>query len=152
MYNNVYQFIVSNSGLLLALLLALVGLFQAIYSKNKQEVYANIPGLIASVQALEINNDTKFQKVLDISYGLIPKIFKIFISEQDISNHIQFVFDRLKQFAKEQAKAEVIKAQAASAGNNIAGVVVTPEQIAAAVVAESKAQTVIDNSTAVTGQ
>lgn len=132
MYNDIYKFVVDNSGLLLALLLALVGLFQALYSKNKQEVYANIPGLIASAQALEIANDSKFQKVLDISYGLIPGVFKIFISEQDLSRHIQFIFDRLKQFAKEQAKAEAIKAQALLIENNIANKVVTPEQLAIA--------------------
>jgi len=131
--NNVYQFISDNYGLLLAIIVALTAVFRALYSKNKQEVYTNIPGLIASMQALEINNDSKFQKVLDISYGLMPGVFKIFISEKDISNHIQFIFDRLKDFAKEQAKAEAIKAQTLVSENNIAGAKVTPEQLASSV-------------------
>lgn len=142
MFNNVCQFILSNSGVLFAILLALIGIFQSLLSKNKQKVYANIPGLITSVQTLEINNDSKFQKVLDISYGLIPKVFKLFISEQDISNHIQFIFDRLKQFAKEQAKAEATKDFIAIAEDNIAGKNVTGGQQAA----EVKANVAIDST------
>jgi len=135
--NNVYQFLSDNSGLLLAIIVAIVGIFKALMNKNRQQVYENIPGLIASAQALEIANDSKFQTVLDITYGLIPKIFKIFISEKDISNHIQFIFDRLKDFAKEQAKAEATKAITTTITNNIAGKDVTAEQIAAAIVSNT---------------
>jgi len=133
MFNQISIFISNNSGLVIALILALAGLIGALVSKNKQRVYEIIPGLITSAQALEVANETKFQYVLDIAYSSIPKIFKIFISEQDLARGIQFIFDRLKAFAKEQAKAESIKAITTTIVNNISANGTTAEQMAAAI-------------------
>ena len=134
MYNEVINFIGNNSGLLTALIISLIGLFTALISKNKQQVYAGLPDLISKAQSLELANDAKFAYVLDIAYNLIPKVFKVFISKQSIARAIEFTFNKLKEFAKEQAKANSIKETSAIAADNIASGTITGAQQAAEVV------------------
>jgi len=131
MYNQIYDFVTANSGLLITLLFSLIGLFIALLNKKKQEVYASIPILINSAEKLEYSNDAKFKSVLKIAYDLIPGIFKIFISEQDIARAVQYTFSKLKEYSKEQARQEAIKAIAMTAKNNIADELVTGTQQAA---------------------
>ena len=131
MYNQIYDFVTANSCLLITLLFSLIGLFIALLNKKKQEVYASIPILINSAEKLEYSNDAKFKSVLKIAYDLIPGIFKIFISEQDIARAVQYTFSKLKEYSKEQARQEAIKAIAMTAKNNIADELVTGTQQAA---------------------
>lgn len=103
MSNSVTTFIINNGGLLLTLLIAIIGLIQAIISKNKQQVYTNIFGLVSDAQQLNSSNLDKFNYVFDLAYNKLPKWLKWFISEDDIKRAIEYSLNKLKSFAKQQS-------------------------------------------------
>lgn len=103
MYNDIIKFITDNSVVLVALGITIIGVFSSLVSRNKQKIYASLPQLITEAQALEASNHDKFQHVLDIAYGSTPKIFRFFISEQDIERAIEYTLNKIKAYAKEES-------------------------------------------------
>ena len=142
MHNPIYDFILSNSGVLITIIIAFVSVFGALISKNKHQAYANIPELISTAQALENSNPEKFKYVLDYAYGKIPAFFRFFISEQDISRAIESTFNKLKAFAKEQAKSTAIKAMVKNAEQGLVNPDTTSTQQAATIANDTTKATV----------
>lgn len=103
--NNVLNFVIKNSGLLLVILVALAGLCKAIVSKNKQQIYTNIYSLVSEAETLQQSNTDKFNFVLDKAYNTLPKLLKFFISKDDISRAIEYSLNKLKDYAKIQISA-----------------------------------------------
>ena len=118
MFNQIYAFTFNNFALLVSLLTAIVALVTAIVGRKKQQVYAIIPNLIGDAQALQSSNNDKFEYVLDFAYRALPKFFRIFISEDDISRAIESTLNKLKYFAKQQAQSTAIKAITTNNLNN----------------------------------
>jgi hypothetical protein len=113
---NVSNFIVNNSGLLVAFLMAIVGLVGAIVSRNKQQVYTKIYALISQAQLLEgATGADKFEYVFDNAYKSLPWFIRFFISEDSIKMAIEYSLTKLKTFASSQVEAAKI-----SASNNTA--------------------------------
>ena len=100
--NNILNFIIKNIGLLMVIVIALAGLFKAIISKNKQQIYTNIYSLVSEAEQLQQSNTDKFNFVLDKAYNTLPKILKFFIPKDDISRAIEYSLNKLKDYAKMQ--------------------------------------------------
>ena len=145
-FTQIYDFIFNNFGLLVSLLTAIIALFAAIVGKKKQQVYALIPNLIGDAQALQSSNNDKFQYVLDYAYRALPKFFRIFISEEDISRAIEYTLNKLKYFAKQQAQATADKA--ITDGNLLNTGIPTPSAIASDVAQNTSGTGVINTDSA----
>jgi hypothetical protein len=116
---NVSNFIVNNTGLVVAFLMAIVGLVGAIVSKNKQKVYTKIYALISQAQLLEgATGADKFEYVFDNAYKALPFWIKIFVSEDSIKMAIEYSLIKLKTFASSQVEAAKISANTNTAQIN----------------------------------
>ena len=105
------QFIQTNLVLILTLLFALGSLFGAIVNKKKKDIFINISAAITAAEALEKSNPEKFQYVLDNTYGALPWFFKLFISKGQIMCAIEYVFTRIKAYAKQQTETLTLSAK-----------------------------------------
>ena len=101
---NVLNFITKNSGVLTALIVVLVGLFQAILSKNKQKIYAGLYGLIGNAEILYTNGPEKFDYVLKNAYNKVPKPLRYLISEDDVRRAIEYSLNKIQAYADTQSK------------------------------------------------
>ena len=108
------QFIQTNLVLILTLLFALGSIFGAIVNNKKKELFASIVAAIDAAENLEKTNPEKFQWVLDNTYGALPGIFKLFISELQVSMAIQYVFTKIKAYAKQQTETLTLSAKVAT--------------------------------------
>jgi hypothetical protein len=97
------EFIMSNGVVLLALVVAIIGLTKAVISKNKQKIYAEIYEFVTEAEKLEAANIDKFNFVFSLAYGKLPVFLKIFINKKDISRAIEYSLNKLKDFAKAQS-------------------------------------------------
>jgi len=105
------QFIQTNFVLILTLLFALGALFGAIVNNKRKDIFININTAITAAEALEKSNPEKFQYVLDNTYGALPWFFKLFISKLQVSMAIQYVFAKVKAYAKQQIDVNLISTQ-----------------------------------------
>lgn len=109
--SNVQNFIINNMGLIVTLIVAILGLVQALISKNRQQVYTNVYGLVSDAEQLaNATGLEKFQYVFDTIYGKLPSFLKFFISEDDIKRAIEYSLNKLQAFADQQAKAQSTQA------------------------------------------
>jgi len=100
------NFIINNLGFIVVIIVTILSLFQAIISKNKQQIYANIYSLISDAEELEgASGLDKFKYVFDAAYGKLPKLLKFFISEDDIKRAIEYSLNKLKKYANQELKA-----------------------------------------------
>jgi len=103
---DILNFATNNSGLLAALFIALIGLFSAIISKNKQQVYTRLYALVAQAQLFEnATGSEKFTYVFDKAYNSLPLWLKLFVSEDNIKRGIEYSLNKLKAFAKSKIEA-----------------------------------------------
>lgn len=118
--STITTFIINNGGLLLTSLVAIIGLIQAIISKNKQKVYTNIFSLVSDAELLANNAGIdKFNYVFDNAYNKLPMWLKWFISEDDIKRAIEYSLNKLKSFATQQNNKDTsIKATTEDAATN----------------------------------
>lgn len=101
--SNVQMFLLNNAGEIITLLLAFIGLFGAIVSKKKQQIYADLYGFISDAEQLVGKTGLdKFNEVFDLAYNKLPFIFRMFISEDDVKRGIESSLNKLEAFAKQQ--------------------------------------------------
>lgn len=100
---NVVNFISSNGELVVAILMAVSALIGAVISKNKQQVYTRVYGLVIKAELLEgATGVDKFSYVFDNAYKALPFFIKMFVSEDNVKRAIEFTLGKLKDFAAEQ--------------------------------------------------
>lgn len=116
---SVQSFIINNIGVIIALMVAVLGLIQAIISKDKQKIYSNIYGIVSDAEQIvgAVGVD-KFNFAFNAAYGKLPKLLKLFICEDDIKRAIEYSLNKLQSFADQQAKAQSMQVISNNTVNN----------------------------------
>lgn len=94
------DFLINNIDLVLAIVIALVGLGKALIEKKKKDINSNIYELIGDAEKLYPLGKTKFDWVFDHAYNKLPKWLKPFISKETIKRGIEFALAKIKAYSK----------------------------------------------------
>ncbi|MBZ9622828.1 hypothetical protein G9F71_008180 [Clostridium sp. FP2] len=100
--NTITNFISNNSSVLTTLGIIIVGIISALIAKDRQRVYTGIYSLVSEAQSLDATNPEKFTYVLDTAYGELPRVIKLFVSEDNVKRAITFSLSKFKEYASVQ--------------------------------------------------